>query len=157
MKVMRIKLLPLIVSILIPVGVGAIAGFATMNSMEIYSNIVKPPLSPPGVVFPIVWTILFILMGISAYLIYTSTSPNKKDALILYGVQLVFNFLWTIFFFNWHAYLFSFIWILILWILILAMVISFYRINKCAGILQIPYLLWVTFAAYLNFGIFLLN
>lgn len=147
-----------IISIAIPILIGLLAGILTMGSMEAFKLLNKPPLSPPGWLFPVVWTILYILMGIASYII--ASSPRKlraKDALKVYGLQLVFNFFWSIFFFNLEAYLFAFIWLVILWILILITTILFYGISKPAGILMIPYLLWVTFAGYLNLAIYLLN
>lgn len=149
----------LIVSAIIPLAVGALSGFISGNNMEMFLNVNKPPLSPPGYIFPIVWTILYILMGIAAYLVYTSdaNSVDKKSALTFYAVQLVVNFFWSIFFFRFEWYLFSFIWILLLWVLIFITIKEFYKISKTAAYLLIPYILWVTFAAYLNLGIFLLN
>lgn len=146
-----------LINLAIPLGVGALSGFLTRNSMEFYQTLNRPALSPPSVVFPIVWTILYILMGISAYLIYESDSSEKAGALSIYGIQLFFNFMWSIIFFNLKQPLFAFLWLIILWILILVMIVKFYKINKTAGLLQIPYLLWVTFAGYLNFAVFLLN
>lgn len=153
----QIKWKPLIISLLIPLAVGGLSALLTMQSMEIYGNLNQPPLSPPGFLFPIVWAVLFILMGISSYLIYVSDNQNKKRALTIYAVQLFFNFVWSLIFFNMQAYLFAFIWLVILWLLIIAMIVSFWKISKPAALLQIPYLLWVTFAGYLNLEIFLLN
>lgn len=147
----------LIVSILISVGVGAAAALLSGNSMDVYQNLVQPPLSPPGWLFPVVWTILYILMGISAYLIYVSDSPYKNSALKIYAAQLAVNFLWTIIFFNLEMYLFAFLWLLLLLVLIILMIRSFAKISKTAAYLQLPYLLWVIFAGYLNLGIYLLN
>lgn len=147
----------LITSILISIGVGALSAFLTRNSMDIYEELIVPPLAPPSWVFPVVWTILFILMGISAYLIYISDSPYKNSALKIYAIQLVVNFFWTIIFFNLEMYLFAFIWLLLLLVLIILMIMSFSMINKTAAYLQIPYLLWVMFAGYLNLSIYLLN
>lgn len=147
----------LAVSILIPLGVGAAAAFFTRNSMDVYEGLVQPPLSPPGWLFPVVWTILYTLMGISSYLIYRSDSPNKNTALTIYAFQLAVNFFWTILFFNLEMYLLAFLWLLLLLVLIVLMIVSFYRINKTAAYLQIPYLIWVLFAGYLNLGIYLLN
>lgn len=155
-----IKWKSLIISLLIPLGVGALSGFLTKNNTEIYKMLIQPPLSPPSIVFPIVWTLLFLLMGISSYLIYnskTSNSTDKKSALIVYGIQLIVNFVWSLLFFNMQAYLFAFIWLVLLWLLIILMIIKFSKINKPAALLQLPYLLWVTFAGYLNLGIWLLN
>lgn len=147
----------LVVSILIPLGVGAAAAFFTRNSMDVYEGLVQPPLSPPGWLFPVVWTILYTLMGISSYLIYRSDSPNKNTALTIYALQLAVNFFWTIIFFNLEMYLLAFFWLLLLLVLIVLMIVSFSRINKTAAYLQIPYLIWVSFAGYLNLGIYLLN
>lgn len=153
----KIQWKPLICSLIISLGVGGLAAFFTRNSMEVYMELNRPPLSPPPVVFPIVWTVLYILMGISAYRIYLSDMPQKKPALWLYFIQLIFNFLWPILFFNLQSYLAALICLLILWLLILAMIMRFCRIDRTAALLQIPYLLWVTFAGYLNWGIWLLN
>ena len=127
--------------------------------MKDFEVLNQPPLSPPGWLFPIVWTILYTLMGISAYLIKTSDAKEqeKADALSIYHYQLLVNFLWPVFFFNFGWYLFSLIWLLLLWILVLWMIIRFEKINKTAAYLNIPYLLWLTFAAYLNFGVWWLN
>lgn len=153
----QIKWKPLIICLLIPLAVGGLSALLTMGSMEVYGNLNQPPLSPPGFLFPIVWTILFILMGISSYLIFVSDDRNKTKALIIYAVQLVFNFVWSLIFFNMQSYLFAFIWLVILWALIIVMIVSFWKISKPAALLQIPYLLWVTFAGYLNLGVYLLN
>lgn len=156
-SVHKINLKQLAISLAISLGTGFLSGLVTMHRMENFKTANKPPLTPPDFLFPIVWTILFILMGISAYVIYQSDARGKTKALIVYGVQLVVNFFWPIFFFNLSAYLFSFIWIILLWLLIILMIKLFYPINKTAALLQLPYLLWVTFAAYLNFGVYLLN
>lgn len=153
---MKIQWKKLAWCILIPIVIGGLAGFLTRNSVEAFQSINKPALFPPMWLFPVAWTILYILMGIASYLVLTSDKPNKA-ALSVYAIQLAFNFLWPIFFFNLEAYLFSFIWLAILWIFILITMILFYRIYKPAGYLLLPYLLWVTFAGYLNFYIYLLN
>ena len=124
--------------------------------METFRLVNKPALAPPGWVFPVAWTILYILMGIASYLVLTSGKPNDT-ALTLYGIQLVFNFFWSIIFFNLEMYLFAFIWLVVLWLLIFKTAILFYQISKPAGYLMIPYLLWVAFAGYLNLSIYLLN
>lgn len=156
---MTIRLKPLLINLFIPIAVGGLSALFTMNSMENFERLNQPPLSPPGWLFPVVWTILYTLMGIAAYLVVTSnaTQKDKRTALTIYGVQLFFNFLWSIIFFNREDFLFAFIWLVALWALIIANIILFYRISKPAGIMLIPYLLWVTFAAYLNFAIYLLN
>ncbi len=152
-----IKLKPLLVNLLIPLAVGGLSAFLTRDSMEVYATVESPPLSPPGWLFPIVWTILFLLMGIAAYLVWMRDSTGRNGALTLYGLQLVFNFAWTLIFFNYQNYGLAFFWILALWALILLCTIRFFKETKAAGWLMIPYLLWVTFAAYLNGGIWLLN
>lgn len=148
------------VGILIPVAVGIVSSLLVQENFLLYEELTRPPLSPPKYIFPIVWTILYVLMGISSariYLCETSERSDIKQALTLYGVQLVFNFLWPIAFFNFEALLFAFIWLMIMWVIIILMIIKFYTIDKTAAYLQIPYLLWTTFAAYLNFGFYLLN
>lgn len=156
-SVKKINIKHLLISLAISLGVGMLSGLLTMGAMDSFEKIIKPSLTPPGIVFPFVWAVLYILMGISAYIIYESDSPNKKKALTIYAIQLAANFVWPLLFFNAQAYLASFLLILFLWLAIILMISNFYKINKCAAYLQIPYLLWVTFAAYLNFAIFLLN
>ena len=149
----------LVLCIAIPLAIGSLSGFLTSESMEMFSSINKPPLSPPAILFPIVWTILYILMGIASYLILTSGQEKNriKNALTVYSLQLIFNFFWSIWFFNFGWYLFAFAWLIILWILIFNTIVSFYAISKPVAYLLLPYLLWVTFAGYLNFAIYLLN
>lgn len=144
-----------IISILIPLAVGMLSALLSRNIMTTYSSLAKPPLSPPSFVFPIVWTILYILMGISSYLIYISNSELSTKALKIYAIQLVFNFFWSIIFFRFDMYLLAFLWLLIMIFLIIWMILIFFKINKTAGILQIPYLIWCLFAAYLNYMIFI--
>ena len=154
------KLKPFIVSVVIALAVGGISAAVTSGSMDVYSKINRPPLSPPSILFPIVWTVLFTLMGISAALVYRfkdTKHDGVRTALIIYGVNLAVNFIWSLIFFNMQAYLFAFIWIMLLLAVIVAMIILFKRISPLAAYLQIPYLLWVAFAAYLNFAIYLLN
>lgn len=142
-------------SILIPVIVGAIVGFITSSFIN-YNSLVQPPLAPPSILFPIVWSILYVLMGVS-YGILESNSLVDSDINFIYYLQLFVNALWSIFFFVLKWRFFAFLWILLLLILVIIMIIRFYRKNKVAGLLQIPYLLWVAFATYLNFAIWLLN
>ncbi len=151
------KWTPYIVSIFIALAVGGLGALLTMNSMDIYGQLNQPPLSPPSFLFPIVWTILYTLMGVSTAIIYKSNDLEKNDALKIYAFQLIVNFLWTLIFFNIKEFLFSFVWLVLLDILVIIMIVKFYRISPVSGLLQIPYLLWVLFATYLNFGIFLLN
>ena len=146
----------LIISILIPLAVGSLSALFSGN-MSSYSMFEKPAFSPPGFIFPIVWTVLYILMGISSYLVYTSNSPYKPNALLLYGIQLFFNFFWSIIFFGLDLYLFAFIWLIALIFIIISMIKQFYIVSPTAAYFQIPYLIWCIFSAYLNFYIFLLN
>ncbi len=154
-----INLKKLITSIILPVGVGVLSALFTMGSMDIYGEINSPPLSPPGVVFPIVWTILFTLMGISLYRVRVAKRSNadKEKGYRAFALQLIFNFLWSIVFFNLRAYTFSAIWLVALIILIVANIIYFYKVDKGAAYLLIPYLIWCVFALYLNIGIAILN
>ena len=149
----------LIICLVIPLAVGGIASLLTGGGMDAFEALSQPPLSPPGWLFPVVWTILYILMGIASYLVVTSEASQERirKALVLYAIQLAFNFLWPILFFSLSAYLFAFFWLSALWLLIFATTVSFYRISDSAGYLMVPYLIWVTFAGYLNLGIYLLN
>lgn len=154
------KLKTYAISIFIALGVGGLAAFLVRQNLYIYSLLRKPPLAPPAILFPIVWTVLYILMGISCARIFMQKSlyPDKVfDALLSYAFQLIFNFIWPIIFFNMFTFLFAFIWLVVLWTVILKMIFKFSRIDTTAAYLQIPYLLWVTFAGYLNFMIYLLN
>ncbi len=154
------KIKPYVISVAIALAVGGLSALLTADNMNLYAEIVQPPLAPPALLFPVVWTILYTLMGISAAMIYNEKDNMPKEvrnALIVYAVNLFLNFFWSIIFFNMRAFLFSFIWLIALWITIIIMIIKFYRIKPLAGLLQIPYLLWVTFAGYLNLAIYILN
>ncbi len=142
-------------SILIPVIVGGIVG-AIISSTIDYNSLTKPFLAPPSIVFPIVWSILYVVMGISYGILESNGQIDRKINLIYY-IQLGVNALWSIFFFTLKWRLFSFIWILLLAVLVIIMIIKFYQKNKIAGLIQIPYLLWVLFASYLNIAIYILN
>ena len=159
MRKMKIDYRALAVALSVPLIVGAVSGLISRGGMAIFAEVAKPPLSPPGWLFPVVWTLLYILMGIASYLVYVSGEDalEKKSALGVYAVQLAFNFLWSIWFFNLRLYAFSFVWLLALLALIAATAVRFYRIAHVAGYLLIPYILWVCFAGYLNFGIAVLN
>ena len=156
---MKINKRLLLLCIAIPLIVGIVAGLLTRNSMEVFSVVEKPPLAPPAWLFPVVWTILYALMGISSYIVLTSDASQEeiKSAMQLYAYQLVVNFLWPTFFFNFGWYLFSFLWLILLWVLVFLMIRKFYDINRIAAYLNVPYLVWLTFAGYLNAGIWLLN
>ena len=152
-----IRLKPFLVSLSISLGVGLFAGLLTSGSVDFYQEVQLPPLSPPRWMFPVVWTFLYLLMGLSSYLVWNSESLARHQALTLYGVQLGVNFLWPIFFFCLHWIFFSFLWLAFLWILVAFLIRAFLKVNKLAAYLQIPYLIWLTFAGYLNLGVFFLN
>ena len=139
--------------------VGALAGLLTRRGTEIYNDVVrKPALSPPAIVFPIAWAVLYALMGISAARIYLMPpSVARSRGLLLFLVQLAFNFFWSILFFNLQNFGLAFLWLAVLWVLILWMILTFRRVDRTAAWLQVPYLLWVTFAGYLNCSVWMLN
>ncbi len=145
------------VSIGAALAVGGLSALLTGDSMEKYKALRQPPLAPPGWVFPVVWTILFVLMGVGAAMVCLSGSTSKKKPIAIYGLQLLVNFFWTILFFLLEARLFAFFWLLLLLGLAVWMAVSFGRVNKTAGLLQIPYILWLLFAGYLNIAVYLLN
>ena len=153
---MKIFFRTLFFSILIPVFLGSFVGFLTAPFNN-YSSFNQPAFAPPAIVFPIVWTILYTLMGISSYIIIKSNSNKKNDALFIYGVQLIINLFWSIWFFVFRFYFLSFIWILLLIGFVVLMIKKFYTISKISAYLQIPYLLWLIFAAILNLSIWILN
>ena len=140
---------------LLPIVGGALVGLIISGYMN-YGDMVKPPLSPPSYIFPIVWTILYILMGIS-YFIATKDKENDKDLNQIYILQLLVNFFWPIIFFVLKMYFTAFFWIILLLILVIIMIKELLKNNKISGCLQIPYFIWLLFATYLNIGIFLLN
>lgn len=156
---MKINWKKLLVCIAIPLTVGGLSALITGGTMERFGELVKPPLSPPGWLFPVVWTILYGLMGWASYRILESGAPEaeKKQALILYGIQLLLNFIWSPVFFRWEMRLTAFFILLVLWLAIYLTMRKFAQIDETAADLLLPYLLWVTFAAYLNLGVFLLN
>ena len=142
-------------SILIPVAIGIIVGLLTSGAMD-YEMLQKPFLAPAGIVFPIVWTILYVLMGVS-YGILKENNQVDEEVKRIYYAQLVVNALWSFIFFVFKWRLLAFLWIILLGILVIRMIIIFYKRNKIAGFLQIPYIIWITFAAYLNLGFYILN
>lgn len=156
---MKAKTKSLIINLAIPLAVGGLSALITKDSMIMFDYVKKPPLAPPDWLFPVAWTILYILMGLAAYYVHTSHKPKKQidSALLFYGIQLFFNFFWSIFFFNLEKYLFSFIWLVAMWVLILITTVKFFGIEKKSGYLMLPYILWTTFAAYLNLGVYMLN
>jgi tryptophan-rich sensory protein len=147
----------LIIFILIPIAVGMVSSVLAGNIAGTYGQLTQPELSPPAAVFPIIWTLLYTLMGISSFLIFVSESPEKEKALWIYFLQLFINFLWSPIFFGLQLYLLGFLWLLLLIVLIVIMIRRFYSIDPIAAYLQIPYLLWCVFAAYLSYGIYTMN
>ena len=143
----------------IPLAVGGLASLLVGGDYSAYATYEKPPLSPPGWLFPIVWTILYLLMGYASFLVHRADAPpvQKFQALCLYFAQLAVNFAWPLFFFRWQLLLSSFFVLLLLWLLVLVTMRLFSDIRERAGTLLLPYLLWITYAGYLNFGIFRLN
>ena len=156
--VLSVRMKSLIKNLAIPLIVGALAGFLTSGDVKEFMATAKQPFfAPPGWLFPVVWTILYALMGFAAYVIENTASPRKSKALTIYYIQLSFNFVWSFIFFSSGNYLFAFIWIIALWLLIIATILEFKMIKNRAAYILIPYLIWVTFAAVLNFSIYLLN
>ncbi len=144
----------------ISLGVGILSALLTRGNMDLYSEIVRPPLSPPAVLFPIVWTALYILMGVGAAMVWSHFPQEPLPvgaAMRVFAIQLAVNFLWSLIFFNLRAFLAAFIWLALLWALIIIMIFRFSRVSPPAGKLQLPYLLWVTFAGYLTLAIYILN
>jgi len=153
------KFFKLLVSLILPIGLGLIAGiFTTKEVPEWYDTLNKPSFNPPGYLFGPVWTALYILMGISMFLIWNIPKTKlRQKALTIFGVQLFFNFWWSILFFSFHTILISVVDILLMWFLILYMITLFKKIKPIAAYPQIPYLLWVTFASAINISIYYLN
>lgn len=149
----------ILLSILIAESTGALSAWLTREGMKTFTNMIaQPPLSPPPLLFPIVWSILYALMGYGSAKIWMSApSLDRTRGLVLYASQLVFNFFWSLIFFNIQAFGFSFFWLLTLWGLVLLMTLAFRKADPLAAKLQIPYLLWLTFAVYLNLGVWYLN
>ncbi len=158
MNVRKRKFWTYVIAIAIPLGVGALAAILTRSGVDTLEGIRQSVLTPPEIVFPIVWTILYALMGISLARIWMAEpSPERGRGLSLFLFQLIFNFFWSIFFFNMNAFGFSLLWIIALWVLIGLMILSFYKVDKLAAWLQVPYFLWVTFATYLTYQVWRMN
>ena len=156
----KIKPKLLALCLAVPLAVGGLSAFLSLGGMDAFMQTAKQsPLTPPPAVFIIVWTLLYLAMGLASYLVLTSRAPAPEvdEAMRKYGIQLAFNFFWSILFFGMMAYLFSFVWLVGLWIAIAANLAAFYRISKPAGLLLVPYLLWVSFAGYLNLSVYLMN
>ncbi|MGH4119090.1 TspO/MBR family protein [Clostridium sp.] len=153
------NIIALLISVLLAQGIGLLSGFLSMSPTNAYESFNKPSFSPPGWIFPVVWTILFLLMAVAAYRIWMSckSGVDVSKALILYGIQLFLNFLWSIIFFRYRLYALAFLELLVLLVFILLTTFEFYRIDKTAGYLMIPYIAWVSFAGVLNYTIWMLN
>lgn len=157
--VIKFNLKRFLISVAIPLSVGGLSALITKDNMNLYSKIVTPTFTPPGWLFPVVWTILYLLMGVSLYIIWNSEVDvyKKIRAFGIFAIQLSLNFIWSPIFFNMQWFLVALMVLVLLWLFTFGMILSFYNISKIAGILQIPYLLWLTFAGYLNLAIYLLN
>ena len=153
------NILKLIACIALPVIVGGVSGFLTLDSISgWYATLVKPSFNPPNYLFGPVWTLLYILMGVSFYLVLNQPQSKERSlAFAIYGIQLFLNFWWSIIFFSFKRVDFAMVEIVVLWITIIVMISIFFKVKKQAAYLQIPYLLWVSFASALNLGILLLN
>lgn len=146
-----------VISFILTFAVGGLGAAVTYLGMDSFRTIQKPPLSPPEWLFPVVWTVLFALMAVGAARVYLKSRSGSRRALLLYAAQLAANFLWCVFFFAMGAYLFSFLWLIVLIALVALTAYAFYRTDKLAGLIQIPYLLWLCFAGYLNLAIYIIN
>lgn len=148
-----------LISILIPLAAGGLSAFFTRNDMNLYQEITTPPLSPPSWLFPVVWTVLYILMGISCARIYLSCSDKKtrEHGLLSYGISLFMNFMWSIIFFKFRSFLFAALWLAVMLFFILRTIYYYNKIDPLSARLQYPYALWSSFALYLNIAIWLLN
>ena len=155
----KINIKSLVICIIIPLAVGGISALLTMGSMKDFAALDQPPLSPPGWLFPVVWTILYVLMGVASYLVLEAPSSpeSKKAAFKTYFLQLGFNFFWSIIFFTLGAYEIAFAWLVALLALIVLTTVRFFEINRVSGVLMLPYIAWVSFAGYLNLAISYLN
>lgn len=155
----KIKWKLFIPALLLPLAAGGLAALLTGGAMDSYSQVQRPPLSPPGWVFPVVWSMLYLLMGLASYLVLTApvSGERKERALSFYALQLAVNFAWPVIFFKLSAYGWAFFWLLLLLLLALAAQLLFKHISAAAGKLLLPYLLWLFFALYLNLGVWILN
>jgi len=153
----------LVVSLAIPLAVGGAAALIAGDAMATFNNFEQPPLAPPAWLFPVAWTILYILMGIACFLVWTHpvdktiTAKAKTTFFVVYGIQLAFNFFWSIFFFNLEWHLFAFFWLIALWAMILGLIVWGFKYRRAVAWVLLPYILWVTFAGYLNIMIAVLN
>ena len=157
--IFKLDLKKFLISIAIPLSFGGISALIVHGNTDIYSKINQPPLAPPSWMFPVGWTVLYLLMGISLYIIWNTRadSGKKQLAFLLFGIQLFLNLIWSPIFFGLQLFLPALIVLVFTWIFTAAMIVGFYSISKPAALLQIPYIIWLTFAGYLNFAIYLLN
>ena len=155
----EIKLKILLPALALPLAVGGLAAFLTKDGMMMFQAMPKPPLTPPGWIFPAVWTALYLLMGFASYLVWMSDASaiRKERALTAYALSLAANFIWPLIFFGMELYLLAFIWLILLWLLSAAATVLFHYISERAGKLMLPYMLWLSFAAYLNIGVWILS
>ncbi len=156
---MKIRWKSLLICLAIPLAVCGLSAFLTKDAMKEFSQLLQPPLSPPAWGFPVVWTVLFILMGLATYLVVTAQGRpgTRLSALWAYAAQRLANFVWPLLFFRGKLWLPAFFWLLLLCTMVVGTLVLFGRIRPMAGVLMVPYLAWVSFAGYLNFGIYLLN
>lgn len=154
----RSKLVKILL-IVLPMLVGLGSWYISKDGLLIYNAMQKPPLSPPGMVFSIAWTILYLLMGIASAIVYTNENKvqERNLGLTLHFIQLILNFFWSIIFFNLGNYVFALIWLILLWLAVLAMISAYKKVSQTAYILNIPYICWLTFAAYLNLAVAIMN
>ena len=157
MKVAVVNLKRLLIALAVPLAVGGLSAFASGSFSEQYAVVNKPPLSPTGWIFPVVWTLLYLAMGYASYLVMTVGGRDAKDALTVYYVQLALNFLWPILFFRFRLYTFAIFELILLIAAVTVMVIRFSHVDERAGYLTLPYLIWLCFALYLNIGVAVLN
>lgn len=148
-----------LILILFPLGVGGLSALLTYPNMQLYQELAKPPLSPPAVVFPIAWTILYLMMGIASFLIMTNNGSLWEilRANVCYFIQLAMNFFWSLIFFNCRFYAFALVWLLLMYVFIFLCTKYFFKIDRRAGWLMVPYNLWMIFAAYLNLAVVIIN
>jgi translocator protein len=153
------NVLALIISVILAEGTGALSGYLGMSNSQTYESLIKPFFAPPPWVFGVVWPILYLLMGIAAYRIWMRGrgEVNNSKSITLYIIQLLLNFLWTIIFFRWRLIGLAFFELMLLLIFILLTTFDFLKLDKLAGLLMIPYILWVSFAGVLNFTFWMLN
>ena len=155
----KIQYGPLIAALALPLAVGGLSAWLTRDGMRQFRFVSQPPLSPPSWLFPVVWTLLYLMMGAASYLVWTAgAAPARRDrALTVYGLSLAANLFWPIVFFTMRLYFPAFLLLLLLWVLVAVTALLFSCIDSRAGKLMIPYIVWLSFAAYLNLGVWLLN